>query len=989
MALFRPDELGPWPDLTSTDAPAGWQSWLHQALQVSGFAAALEHASPVLSGRLDAALQGKLSQPDLRRVVIAVMRYLMRASTRATPYGLFAGVAPAAADRTAKVRVGTAHRPVARMRAAWVADVLDQLEADERVRRHVLLQANNLLVARGEHLVLEHRASHAPEGAPVHLRIRGTAVIRAALALAADPIRWSDLSGKISAESGASTAVADRLIAQLVSQRLLLTDLRPPSIATDPLARLVDRLEALLAEGADVDEWLARLRQVRDQRSSHDRSLGRDTAPHRRELDAAAMTVATTGPRVAVDVRVDCDLVLPEVVTAEACRAAEALTRLARPTTIGWRDWHSRFLDRYGPHALVPVRDVVDADVGLGYPAGFTGAPPAAPPPISDRDRALLALAQRAALHREQEIVLTDAALNTIAGPVPDDVRPSAELTVRVHAPTLAALADGIFQMSVARACGHAFMSTGRFLDLLDETDLQKMTAAARGSAPAATLPVQLSAVTRYTVSLDVARAAQLLPVIIPVGEFHRTTSNVIGLDDIAVTADAHRLYLVSRSRRCALQPMPVNAVEPVRHALPIARFLAEAPVAFATPCSPFEWGSAARDLPFLPALRHGRTFLSPARWLLHAADLAGREADWADWEHKLNEWRHATGCPARVSMGIGDQTIGLDLDEPAHRALLRDDLIRNSRAHLRAVPVDDGWIDGHPHEIVIPLAAARPKPSKPRITSHVVDVREHGTLPGGGHRYLKVYARLEQQTTILTDHLSVLLDQLPPSGTWWYQRYTDPDPHLRLRIAGVSAAAITAWGRQLVEADLTRRILWDTDFPEPGRFGSPAAYAAVAASFTADSAAALAQLATAGHRHGPDWRALAAASMVDLAAAVIGDAHEAMRWIVTHTRAHQPAPERTVYDTAIALANPYDRGALVALPDGEDVLTRWEERQHVLATWRDALPSISAIAPVDLLPDLLHLHHVRITGPDLESERACLHLARAGALSWTTRSHP
>jgi hypothetical protein len=53
---------------------------------------------------------------------------------------------------------------------------------------------------------------------------------------------------------------------------------------------------------------------------------------------------------------------------------------------------------------------------------------------VTDRDRILLALAQRAALRREQEILLTDAVLATITGPAPADVQPSAELTVRVHA---------------------------------------------------------------------------------------------------------------------------------------------------------------------------------------------------------------------------------------------------------------------------------------------------------------------------------------------------------------------------------------------------------------------------------------------------------------------------------------------------------------------------------------------------------------------------
>ncbi|MEV6987534.1 thiopeptide-type bacteriocin biosynthesis protein, partial [Sphaerisporangium sp. NPDC051017] len=140
-----------------------------------------------------------------------------------------------------------------------------------------------------------------------------------------------------------------------------------------------------------------------------------------------------------------------------------------------------------------------------------------------------------------------------------------------------------------------------------------------------------------------------------------------------------------------------------------------------------------------------------------------------------------------------------------------------------------------------------------------------------------------------------------------------------------------------------------------------------------------------------PPYRAVCPESLghLNITAAVIGESHEAMRWLVSHARAHRPAPERAVYDQAIQLANPHDRHRLAALAGGEHLLTCWEQRRHVLAAWRDTLPTISAAAPAELLPDLLHLHHVRIAGPELDSERACLHLARAAALSWTTRSHP
>jgi hypothetical protein len=161
------------------------------------------------------------------------------------------------------------------------------------------------------------------------------------------------------------------------------------------------------------------------------------------------------------------------------------------------------------------------------------------------------------------------------------------------------------------------------------------------------------------------------------------------------------------------------------------------------------EWGPAAKGLPFLPALRYGRTLLSPARWRLSAAELPDRNATWEQWDQALTDWRQATTCPTAVLLGIGDQTLALDLGEAAHRALLRDHLTRQPTAVLRTAPGADAWIGGYPHEIVIPLYATGPRPAAPRLSSPPVDVRTHGRLPGSDRYYLKIYARPDEQTSI------------------------------------------------------------------------------------------------------------------------------------------------------------------------------------------------------------------------------------------------
>jgi class I lanthipeptide synthase len=1003
---WRPgQQIGPWPDLTGeTTGPASWRLWLRETTQIAGFAAALEQASPVLARRVREICAGRqVPEPAARRAVFSVMRYLLRASGRATPFGLFAGVAPARIKILPVARLGTAHRAFAKVEAGWLTTVIEQLEVEPAVRPRLKVLTNNVVFERDGYLVLEHRSSGSSGGAPTHVRVRATGPIRAAMNLARDPIQLGDLAAKLAADfPGVPTDIIDTLLADLVAQRLLVTSLRPAMTASDPLGYLVGELQAVAAgQVAGVARTVVRLRGIADGLSRHDSASTWAMASEYRARVAEAMAdiCPTDRPALSIDLRMDWDFAVPHAVAAEAAKAAGVLVRLARRQvlSLGWVAWHGRFLERYGPRALVPVLDAVDADIGLGYPAGYLGATTPAGGALTDRDVKLLTLAQKAALRRQREILLDEAMIAGLAATGPDaHMQPTTELTVRIHASSARSLGQGEFTLTIVGVSRAAGTTTARFLHMFDDEDRERMSGlyASLPTANRGALTAQISAPTRYTNTDNVARAPQVMTYLLPLGEYHDDGGEGrIALEDIAVTADVHRIYLVSLSRRCPVEPVVLNAVEPVHHTHPLVRFLIEATAALSIPCAGFDWGAAA-SLPFLPALRYGRTILSPARWLLVAADLPGPAAHWKEWDSALAAWQDQVTLPHTIYLGEGDQRIGLDLSEPAHRALLRAHLDRAGTAVLRTAPEAEaeGWIGGHVHEIVVPLVAVAVPATAPLWPEGEMVGREHGHLPGcQGRFYLKLYGRPDCQNAILTRHLPHLLNELDEQARWWFLRYHDPDEHLRLRLTvtdsfAPTAARIGTWSQRLRRAGLIARVQWDTYFPETARFGGDAAMSAAESYFAADSAAALAQLTACGEKGGPDLRALTAASMLDIAIALIEDTAEAMSWLIEHTRAEASAPARALYDQAVVLANPHDQRDLATQPGGEHVGTCWARRREALATYRRVLQETGTSLVTILLPDLLHLHHVRVAGTDLAGEHACLHLARAAALSWTAR---
>ncbi|MFF7838794.1 lantibiotic dehydratase [Streptomyces ossamyceticus] len=950
-AVLDSDRQVVWPDLTGPSANAtSGRAWLQQIWQTADFATAVKAASPDLASRVDQVCAGRpLPDAVVRRTVLSVLRYLLRARTRATPFGLFAGVAAVRIGTAPVLRVGTGHRSSARPDATLTTSLIDRFEEHSGLRPHLMLVTSSLVVERDGYVVIEHRSRSTRDGATEHAQIRVTGPVRKALDGARTPILWSDLAAKLSASfPTAALASVESLLAGLVRQRFLITSLRSAMTATDPLAALRSHARYLApAETAELDE----------------------------------------APKTALDLRVDWDLVVPETVAQEAATAARALSRLApRAALTGWTEWHGRFLERYGPRALVPVVEAIDA---LGYPPGYLGSTSApAPSPLPDRDGRLIKLAHAAGMQRRLEVELDDAALEEIATTDPGHaVQPSTEVTVRIEAAGVPALREGEFRLHVVGVARSAGTTTGRFLALLEDTDRRRMTEVYAGlpGVHQGALLAQISSTPLSAPAENVARAPQVTGMVISLGDYYGSDTSLVPLTDLAVTADAERLHLVSLSRQRPVHTLLLNAADLGYHTHPLARFLAEAPVALAVPCTGFMWGTAASNLPFLPALRYGRTILSPARWLLSSNDLPSAQAPWPQWDEALTQWRREVHLPERVYLGEGDQCMVLDLAEPSHRALLRTHLDHDGKVTLRPAPQpeDLGWTGGRAHEVVIPLTADQ-NVAPVRTKGHVVS-REDGHLPGCGDRiYLQLHGHRHRQHSILTRHLPALLKELGVPR-WWFVRYPDPDDHLRVRLTcapgtlGSAIERIGEWTQHLRHRGLITYAGVETYHPETARFGGPAAIDAAEQYFAADSDAAVAQLAGQAGEYAPDDRAMTAASMVDIAIGLLGDEAAAMQWLIEHTRTDKTAPPRAVYRQTVDLVN--------GDPFGLDhVTTAWSTRRAALAAYSRALKSEDT-QPGDLLPDLLHLHHVRMCGPGLPEERMHLHLARAAALSWTARA--
>ncbi|MER5843478.1 lantibiotic dehydratase [Streptomyces prasinus] len=959
-----------WPAIGSSDA---CRQWLARVWEDDTFVTSLCAASPHLVGYVERILAGDDIEPKrIRKATCSVAGYLLRATGRPTPFGLFAGVALATVG-AASTAIGAAHQAVARPDTLWVDSLRRDLEDRADVLPYLTIQVGDLAFRRGDTISTPHSG-----GRIASVRIsRPLAVL---LEASREPSTGRELL-RLLTEAGGTPEQARHLIGRALADGYLTSNLMAPMTVDDPTQHIVRTLspyaQALEPGTRDV---LARLDRVGQVLAAHNRTSG--AAAHKlRETaeDLMRIAPAASRSRIALDLRLDAHVRVPGRVLDEAEYAADALVRLtrARGESPAWAAYATEFWERYGAGVLVPVRDATDLAAGIGFPADYPMSLwSETPPKVLPRDEKLAAKAMHAAMTGAREIVLTDADIDDLAGGrEAGAVAPHVELGIRIRSASPSALDRGDFLLDV-RPAWTAGVLSGRFMALLgtELSDLYpRLPTLVQGA-----LPAQLSFTPVFPHGENVARIPAVLPHVLSVGEHREPADHVIDVDDLAVFCTGRHLHLVSVSRRRVVEPLVLHPLALEKQAPPLARFLAMLGRGSVTAWTAFDWGPAAVALPFLPRVRYRRSILAPARWTLAAASLPAGPFT-SEWHAALIEWATTWRCPARLDLRDDDRTMSLDLTEPLHARLIHQHLQHHQPAVLTEAVADDeqGWI-GHAHEITMPLAATGPQTPHPDLMRAPLVTNQDLPCPGNAGRWLqaKVFTHPTVMDQIITHRLPGLLAELGTTEVWFvrYRSLHETD-HLRIRVpAGRDALpAVAAWVEQLTAARLASHLVIDGYRPENGRYGTGPAMEAAEAVFVADSLVAryaltdLPRLATA---------VLCALSMIDVAEGFLGTS-DGRTWMAT-----VPAPRGE--------GRPQATRSTILEVRAHPLLTASSRLTTALAQRRTALESYRACVAEQhtsqVLESLLHMHHNRMAGPDRASETASRHAARQACRSLTAK---
>lgn len=984
---------------TADERPTA-EAALVEAAADAELVAAIAASNTRLAAVLTRAAAGRF--PDkpsrLRRAALAVAAYEARLHGRATPHGLFAGVAGVHFDEGAGSGPG-ARQVTVRPDQEWLVGVVAALESDPDVLAALTVRTGGV-TKRGDRLVTMRRLMPTPDGTlpDQEVSVRRTAAIEALLDFTAQPRPVIDVLGRLTTWHGCDRATGIGVVRDLMAGGLLQTGLLPESSNDDQLGDLIASLHEV-----GLAEWAKELEEISALARAAEATAG--AAREWNELRERMSDVSgATGDQLArLDLGWSGAMRIPRSVADEAAAAATALARtftFDSSTTVRLREW---FLNTHGVDRLVPFRDLLD-DHASGPVATLLDDEDASCGETStERLRMLISLLTETLTTGAREIRVDDR-LADFAPPEDSIAAPvvSADLFCRLVSDSSSALSDGDFLLVEPRfGPGPAGATLTRFAPLLPD-HVAAVGERVRQARPRMENAAHAEVIFEPTLarSRNVIATPAWLDLKLHTDRTAEDASE-IDLDDLLVGATPDGMYLVSK--RLGVPIVPVLHSRMNHQLAPAAvRLLLAIGGDDSAQVHGWSWGPLAAA-PFLPRVVLGRTVLSPATWRLPnelIATAAGNEDD-DTWARLVRAWGAERDLPQRVLVGVAGRRVPLDLMRHPDLLLLRREITSRaigSVCEFIGDEEEDGWFGdtgrAHVTELVIPMFSTdTTKRRAPQRISRIVHATE-ATVTEPGSEYLSIECDVpnRSQNIVLSRLREVLDAPLVEAGVdrWFFLRYHRiaylARPHLRIRFHGPSralaATLLPAW-YDAAEELRAKGLVGDwriTPYDqEVERYGGPGLFADIERLFHADSEAIIHTLRA--EQPGLIGTAVLAVSAAELAAHLDPDGTHS-RW-PTSLHGH---PDPALRPEVRALVASGDLSKRL----GPEVEAAWARRRELAAAVGRQVRAVEDgegcwSPPGRIYESIIHLHCNRMAGIAPKIEHQALRLAK-DALEYTAR---
>ncbi|MBW8684461.1 lantibiotic dehydratase [Chitinophaga rhizophila] len=768
-------------------------------------AEAIYIASPELSSELRKWQQGHaLHEKDTQKLVLSLFRYVLRMSTRCTPYGLFAGCATGTIGTRSDIHIQTTdqHTKHCRLDMNYVAELASAIEALPAMQDHLLYFPNNSLYRTGDTyryaaFTVKDKFRQYDLTAVNHSTYLEAVLDRAATGATRQTLYTHITDAEIDQEE------AQDFIQELINAQLLVSDLSPTITGDEFFHVLCETLRPIESMN-DIYQVLISIRQLLQlpeagiEKYLQTHALVKQLLPNTTNKDLIqtdlflATTINTISRHIIDDIK-------------------DQMTTLWKLSAVNkhpdLQQFSKNFSQRYEEQEI-PLAIALDTETGIGYGA-YTSHYAAFAPlleeitagntansdtiPWNNMRQFQLRRYIDCLQQQYMELELTEDDINSLASPDEAPVPDSFYLMGSIIADNATAVDNGNYLFDFS-SCGGP--SAANLLGRFCHGDQQLKTLVRDCLDEEA--QCRPDVIFAEIIHLPEARTGNILLrpqlrdyEITYLGIGSVAAERQIPVTDLLVSVQQDKIILRSKKFNKQVIPRLSTAHNFTTGSLPIYKFLCDLQFQQLKHATGWQW-QLPIDAPFLPRVRYRQFVLQKATWVIHSKDYPAlkRNDSLEVYVTAFKAIRAALRLPRYISIAERDNELFIDLDNETCIYLLVTTLLKKTQLTLQEVlqTPERCWVEGDAgrftNEVIIPFS---------HVTQQSVDVIPpgHHTVPqrhfppGSEWLYVKIYTGINTAEKVLKTVLLPLVQDLLAGDIidqWFFIRYTDPDDHLRVR---------------------------------------------------------------------------------------------------------------------------------------------------------------------------------------------------------------
>lgn len=300
---------------------------------------------------------------------------------------------------------------------------------------------------------------------------------------------------------------------------------------------------------------------------------------------------------------------------------------------------------------------------------------------------------------------------------------------------------------------------------------------------------------------------------------------NQLELSDLHIGVIHGRFVLWSKKNDKEVLPRMANAHDFRHNSLPAYHFLCDLQSQNIRESLFFDWRGVANIYQFLPRVEIQGVIVQPATWILKKRDYADLTIDlFNERPEKIVEWKRKWNLPDKFYLTEYDNELLIHFHEssPLLIKLFLSEIQKKSSVVLKEFLFDmDNPLIRHDedksrtNEFIAPLIKNELKIESYRrvnLQSHKV---QEQFAPGSEWLYYNIYCGVKSADFLLTEKirpLTLFMLEQKLIDYWFFIRYEDPNPHLRVRLHlhdKSNIGRIMDIMHETLETELSNGIIW------------------------------------------------------------------------------------------------------------------------------------------------------------------------------------